>query len=73
MKKCYLNWNKDTVDDQAIFKHLYELSDAQIDLASDGENLTESVQFLKQRNLKSNRTAPVKKGQRNPSRGKKRF
>ena len=21
MKKCYLNWNKDTVDDAVIFKH----------------------------------------------------
>ena len=73
MKKCYLNWNKDTVDDQVIFKHLYELSDTQIDLATDGENLTESGQFLKQRNVKSNRTAPPKKGQRNIPRGKKRF
>jgi hypothetical protein len=73
MKKCYLNWNKDTVDDKAIFQHLYELSDGQIDLASDGENLTESNQFLKQRNVKSNRTGgTAKKVQRNP-RGKKRY
>jgi hypothetical protein len=74
MKKCYLNWNKDTVDDKAIFKHLYELSDGQIDLASDGENLTESVQFLKQRATKTNRPSnPVKKGQRSNNRGKKRY
>lgn len=72
MKKCYLNWNKDTVDDQAIFRHLFELSDGQIDLASDGENLTESGQFLKQRNVKSNRTGTGKKSQRSP-RGKKRY
>ena len=26
MKKCYLNWNKDTVDDEVIFSHLKELS-----------------------------------------------
>lgn len=32
MKKCYLLWNKDTVDDQVIFNHLYELSDGKIDL-----------------------------------------
>ena len=25
MKKCYLNWNKDTVDDAVIFEHLYIL------------------------------------------------
>ncbi len=73
MKKCYLNWNKDTVDDKAIFQHLYELSDGQIDLASDGENLTESGQFLKQRPAKGNRTTPSgKKGQRS-NRGKKRY
>jgi hypothetical protein len=74
MKKCYLNWNKDTVDDNAIFKHLYELSDGQIDLASDGENLTESGQFLKQRVAKTNGpTRTSKKGQRTNNRGKKRY
>ena len=73
MKKCYLNWNKDTVDDQVIFEHLLELSDGQIDLASDGENLTESGQFLKIRPSKSNRGGSGKKNQRNNNRGKKRF
>ena len=74
MKKCYLNWNKDTVDDQVIFQHLYELSDGKIDLAADGENLTESGQFLKTRTSKSNRGgSPGKKGQRGGSRGKKRY
>ncbi|MEM7380370.1 MAG: DUF4290 domain-containing protein [Bacteroidota bacterium] len=73
MKKCYLNWNKDSVDDQVIFQHLFELSDGQIDLASDGENLTDSGQFLKNRLPKSNRSGSGKKNQRNNNRGKKRF
>ncbi len=82
MKKCYLNWNKDTVDDTAIFKHLYELSDGQIDMASEGENLTESGQFLKNRVAKTPKPANNgKKSQRtnsntnnnNNNRGKKRF
>lgn len=73
MKKCYLNWNKDTVDDKVIFKHLHELSNGQIDLASDGENLTESGQFLKNRPSKSNRSTTGKKTPRNSSRGKKRY
>ncbi|MCE2612380.1 DUF4290 domain-containing protein [Flavobacteriaceae bacterium D16] len=73
MKKCYLNWNKDTVDDQVIFKHLFELSDGKIDLASDGENLTDSGQFLKNRISKSNRGGSGKKGSRGGSRGKKRY
>lgn len=76
MKKCYLNWNKDTVDDKAIFKHLFELSDGQIDLASEGENLTDSGQFLKNRGIKSTRSSNSntgKKNQRNNNRGKKRY
>lgn len=73
MKKCYLNWNKDTVDDKAIFTHLYELSDGQIDLASDGANLTESGQFLKNKVAKSNRITTGKKNQRSSSRSKKRY
>ncbi|WP_318344780.1 DUF4290 domain-containing protein [Flagellimonas baculiformis] len=66
MKKCYLNWNKDTVEDSAIFAHLKEMSDGQIDLARDGENLTESGQFLKNRPAKSNRNnnGGTKKSQR---------
>ncbi len=71
MKKCYLNWNKDTVEDAVIFKHLKELSNGEIDLAPDGENLTESNQFLKNRIQKPNRGPTNKKGQRNNR--KKRF
>src|SRR5690554_622161 len=73
MKKCYLNWNKDTVDDKVIFKHLYELSDGAIDLDREGENLTESGQFLKNRVAKTPRVATGKKSQRNQNRGKKRY
>lgn len=70
MKKCYLNWNKDSVEDGVIFNHLKELSDGEIDLAPDGENLTESNQFLKNRTNKSNRSGS-RKNQRN-HRNKKR-
>ena len=30
MKKCFLNWNKDTVEDSVIFQHLAELSGGKI-------------------------------------------
>ena len=73
MKKCFLNWNKDTVEDRVIFKHLYELSDGKIDLASDDVTLTDSGQFLKSRITKSNRSGTSKKSQRNTGRGKKRY
>ena len=69
MKKCYLNWNKDTVEDAAIFAHLKELSDGAIDLGSGDTTLTDSGQFLKNRVQKSNRSSSKKK---HNNRGKKR-
>ena len=56
MKKCYLNWNKDTVDDAVIFNHLFELSDAKIDLRSSEEPLSESKNLLKKRSSQQGKT-----------------
>ena len=53
MKKCYLNWNKDTVDDAVIFKHLVELSNGKIDLTSSEEVLSE-FKDLKKKPRKQN-------------------
>lgn len=50
MKKCYLNWNKDNVDDDVIYAHLKELSNNQIDLTISKENLAESQVLLKKSN-----------------------
>ena len=47
MKKCFLNWNKDTVEDDVIFKHLYQLSDGKIDLRNSAEGLSDSLQLMK--------------------------
>ena len=47
MKKCFLSWNKDTVEDDVIFEHLFELSDGKIDLRSAEETLSESKDLLK--------------------------
>ena len=46
MKKCFLNWNKDTVEDSVIFKHLYELSNGAIDVKAEDEELTVSSQLI---------------------------
>lgn len=54
MKKCYLNWNKDTVDDEVIFKHLVELSGGKIDLLSKNENLSEVKDLMRKRKTPSN-------------------
>jgi hypothetical protein len=47
MKKCFLNWNKDTVEDRVIFRHLFELSDGKIDLKDGGEALSESTDLMR--------------------------
>ena len=52
MKKCYLNWNKDTVDDEVIFKHLNELSNGKIDLMKKNENLSEVKDLMRKRKSK---------------------
>ena len=52
MKKCYLNWNKDTVDDQVIFRHLSELSGGKLVL-TDKEVLSDSKNLLRKSPSKS--------------------
>ena len=47
MKKCYLNWNKDTVEDAVIFKHLKELSNGGIDLTEEHDDLADSESLIK--------------------------
>lgn len=47
MKKCFLNWNKDTVEDVVIFDHLYELSDGKINLKDKNEDLTDATSLMR--------------------------
>jgi hypothetical protein len=54
MKKCYLNWNKDTVDDAVIFEHLKELSHNKINLVNRDEALSEIKDFNKKRKPSNN-------------------
>ena len=49
MKKSFLNWNKDVVDDRTIFKHLFELSDEKIDLRDKGVKLSLSSDLLRKK------------------------
>ena len=63
MKKCFLNWNKDTVDDDVIFNHLYELSDGKLNLKGSDEVLLDTMTILK--NKKSYGNKKVHKNQKN--------
>ena len=55
MKKCFLNWNKDSVKDQVIFDHLYELSDTKIDIRDSKEELLDSALLLRSKKKFSNK------------------
>jgi len=74
MKKCYLNWNKDTVDDRIIFKHLIELSNGKIDLTDKNETLSEIKDLLRKKKPihKSNQKHGHKSNHSNKPRPKKK-
>ena len=55
MKKCFLNWNKDSVKDQVIFDHLYELSGSKIDIRDSKEELLDSALLLRSKKRFSNK------------------
>ncbi len=67
MKKCYLNWNKDTVDDEVIFRHLSELSGGKLVL-TDKEVLSDSKNLLRKspsKNSNSYQKNSQKQGKKN--------
>ncbi|MFD0762327.1 DUF4290 domain-containing protein [Lutibacter aestuarii] len=61
MKKCYLNWNKDTVEDKVIFKHLKELSNNKIDLFDSNEALSEVKDLMRKRKSAAGKSRQKKK------------
>ena len=79
MKKCFLNWNKDTVDDAVIFNHLYELSKGGIDITKNDLVLTESSKLInvksRQNTSKSHSSKNTNKNQRssNKNTNRKRY
>lgn len=78
MKKCFLNWNKDTVEDDVIFKHLFELSDGKINLQNSEEDLRDAQKLMKSKkrfNTTSTSNTSSKKNYKsnNNNRGRKRY
>ncbi|UQD56274.1 DUF4290 domain-containing protein [Flavobacterium sp. K5-23] len=59
MKKSYLSWNKDTVKDDVIFEHLYELSDGKLDMLQSTEELINTTDLLRTNKRISNKIIPV--------------
>ena len=56
MKKSYLSWNKDTVKDEVIFEHLYELSKGKINLLKSEEELSTTSDLIRVNKKQSNKT-----------------
>jgi hypothetical protein len=62
MKKCFLNWNKDTVEDSVIYEHLFELSNGKISLDSSSPALPDSKDLISVSHRKNSKSG--KKGKK---------
>ena len=73
MKKCFLNWNKDTVDDQVIFNHLAELSNQKLSVKEELLPLTSTQDLLRMKSKNGN--GPQSNGATKPrkNRNRKRY
>ena len=70
MKKCFLNWNKDTVEDDVIYNHLFELSNGKIDLKNTEEDLSDATSLLRTKSKYGSKSSTSKK---NTSSNKKKY
>ncbi len=69
MKKSYLSWNKDTVKDDVIFEHLYELSGGKLNLLQSSEELINTSDLLRTNKRTSNK---ISSGGQGKSQGNKK-
>ena len=72
MKKCFLNWNKDTVEDAIIYGHLYELSDGKIDLRDSKEDLSDSTSLMRTKSKFANNNNKKGGPKKNSNNGRQR-
>ena len=70
MKKCFLNWNKDTVEDAVIFNHLFELSNGKLDLKDSDETLSDSSSLMRTKSKYSNSKSSLNKKSNNSNKKK---
>ena len=73
MKKCFLNWNKDTVQDEVIFNHLLELSDNKLKVREEDLPLTDASEFLKIRSKNGNGSKNNQKQRSKRNNSRKRY
>ena len=73
MKKCFLNWNKDTVEDDVIFEHLRELSGGKINLLNTDEDLTDASSLMRSKKKYSSNSSKKGHHKKNNNRNRKRY
>ena len=73
MKKCFLNWNKDTVEDDVIYDHLYELSGGKINLKDADEDLSDADSLMRGKKKYSNNSGKKSHHKKNSNRNRKRY
>ncbi|SDR64973.1 DUF4290 domain-containing protein [Christiangramia echinicola] len=61
MKKSYLNWNRDSVDDEVILKHLTELSNGKINPKNIDEDLSQASELIRSGGSKKKYSKNTKK------------
>ena len=72
MKKCFLNWNKDTVEDAVIFEHLFEISEGKINLKNSDEMLSKSEDLIRLSNKRFGRQKAYQSNKNKKYRQKRR-
>ncbi|TDN85846.1 uncharacterized protein DUF4290 [Salegentibacter sp. 24] len=73
MKKSYLNWNRDTVEDDVIFEHLRELSGGKINLKNADEDLSDASNLIRNKKKHTGKNNNPKKSNRKGGGGRKRY
>ncbi len=73
MKKCFLNWNKDTVDDEVIFDHLAELSEKKLAVKEELLPLTSTQDLLKVKSKNGNGPKSNTAGKQRKYKNRKRY
>ncbi|MGB1449866.1 MAG: DUF4290 domain-containing protein [Flavobacteriaceae bacterium] len=73
MKKCFLNWNKDTVDDQVIFDHLTEFSQGKLTVKEELLPLTPTQDLLRMKSKNGNGPKSNGSNKTRKNRNRKRY
>jgi len=73
MKKCFLNWNKDTVEDGVIYDHLFELSNGKINLKDSDEDLSDANSLMRSKSRQGNKNSKKNNNKKKYSNNRKRY